>query len=343
MKAFKYIVRITIAFALTGIVLSSCKKDEKGGNPQATNISPGIGSAGDVVTLTGSGLSGIKSIVFEKDSVPALFNPNFNTNEAFLFRIPDTASGGKQNIIFKTIAGATFSMPFEVVALPNVTKVSINDFAAGDEITLSGINFEAVNKVVLTGTTDEAIIVSKSKKELVIKMPSSSVGRAKLDISNESGKSTTTQEFVNMNSPVNFLYFGDDFEATVQNWGWGASFSTSTQEKKSGSSSIKAVFSKGGWGALSLNKGDPSLNTANYTYATFWVKGGTSDVKFTVGSFSGGTTKVITAPAGVWTYFKLPISEFIGNLTLGGVFYLQINGPDDAEQTIYFDNIMFVK
>jgi hypothetical protein len=109
MKAFqKNSLKAIMIFLLGSVLLTACKKDsesESSDNPVADAIDPGQGKGGDVLSLKGSGLAGMTSIMFAKDSVPAGFNPNFNTNTAVIFRIPDTASGGMQDIILTNRLG----------------------------------------------------------------------------------------------------------------------------------------------------------------------------------------------------------------------------------------------
>src|SRR5207245_1978671 len=103
-----------------------------------------------------------------------------NTSTAIVFRVPDTVSGGPQNIVFTNSDGKTLIVPFTGLAFPKVTSASNYDFVAGTQLTLTGNNLETVSKVVLHGSTSAATIVSKSKKQLVIKMPSTTVARAAL-------------------------------------------------------------------------------------------------------------------------------------------------------------------
>src|SRR5688572_23410202 len=100
-KLFRY-KSLLIVFAVASLVLSlhSCKKDRDGspdvkaGNPVAESLTPETAAGGAVLTLKGSGLGDIRKIVFDKDSVPASFYTTLNTENALVFRVPDTVSGG---------------------------------------------------------------------------------------------------------------------------------------------------------------------------------------------------------------------------------------------------------
>lgn len=318
--------------------LFSCSDNNNASVPKANDLAPDSAAGGSVLTLTGSGLADMRSIVFEKDSIPAPFNPTFNTDHALIFRVPDTAFGGKQNIIFTNNAGKQVSVPFNVIALATVSEASLYEFTAGTKITLKGNNLETVSEVTISGTSDKATIVSQDHRTLVIKMPASEATRAGLHITNASGEMTTNQEFINVDKA--FQIFTEGFGNGIFNWSW-SSASVSSDAAVLGTHSLKSVYGAGGWQAVSLHC-DPTLNASEYTYFTFWVKGGTADTQVDVQSENGGTTKTITVPANVWTYFKFKTSGFITGFPIERLDF-KIHGPDGGDQTLYFDDILLVK
>ncbi|HYC30108.1 MAG TPA: IPT/TIG domain-containing protein, partial [Chitinophagaceae bacterium] len=190
-------ISLITAFA---VMLAACKKDSDGspessaGTPTLAGVTPAEAAGGTVVTVTGTGLGQMRSIVFDKNNVPATFQPNLNTDNSILFRVPDTAFGGPQNIILTNVNGATLNVPFKVIALPTVSDISPIDFEAGTQVTITGNNLGDVTSVLIDGTSDAATIVSKERKKLVIAMPSTAVNRAKLKITNASGERITSQE-----------------------------------------------------------------------------------------------------------------------------------------------------
>ena len=357
---------ITLAFFTSVLVFSACKKEKGMDNPTSTQLSPGTGAAGEVVTLTGSDLANMQTIVFEKDNVPVLFNPTLNTPNAVIFRVPDTATGGQQNIVFTNTAGKQLLVPFNVLAYPKVTDVSNYNFESGNTLELTGINLEDVNKVVIHGTTDQATIVSKSKKKLVIKMPATNIVRANLDITNPTGMSTTTQEFVYR--PNNFIVFDDDWGKAgaygigdIQSWSFNCSAYKSTAiAPKGGASVLQVDYTKGGGGLstfLGCSWGTPINNTFNQQYKTafitFWARTEEADVNITIvpdNPWSGGDiwgaatasgSKTVTVAKGKWTYFKIP-ADFI----TGDYSRLDFKIPGNGETvkiTVYYDDIIMVK
>ena len=332
-----------MSFLLAITLLVSCKKETDGsaeidpGAMQGSSIAPTEAPGGTVLTLKGSGLGAIRSIVFDKNNVPAPFTPTLNTDNAVVFRVPDTAFGGNQNVIFTNKEGRTLSMPFKVIALPTVSTAFPTDFEAGTVINLTGNNLDDVTTVVLEGTSDAAIIVSKSRKEMVIKMPTSNVNRAKLQITNSSGVRVTDIEFVNV--PKAFGIFKDDLGAGIDNWSWGGTYTPSAENSITGAKGLKAEYDAGGaWGGLYLHPSTP-ISLAGYSFLSFWVKGADVDKQVTL-NINWSKQKVYTIPANKWTYIKEPITPFLAGVNTITDFVLQMH---EAGKTVYYDNILLVQ
>jgi len=341
-KLSKIYLNLSLLLLASAVTISSCTKDSDGspeakaGTPVFTAISPDSAAGGNVITLTGTGLGDMRSIVFDNNNVPASFYTTLNTETAIVFRVPDTAYGGPQNIIFTNSKGTTLTVPFKVLAYPNVSTAFPTDFVAGTEVTITGNNLDDVTSVTIDGTSDAATIVSKTKKQLVIQMPASSVARGNLLITNASGDLVTTQEFVNVSQAA--TVFSDQLDNGFQNWGWGGTFAPSSEALISGAASMKAAYDpSGAWGGMQLGGG--SINLSGYKYFTFWAKGADEDknVQFWL---NWNNVKVVTISANKWTYFRYELAvDYPGVSAVDNVTF-QIF---DAGKTIYFDNIMFVK
>ena len=109
-----------------------------------------------------------------------------------------------------------------------------------------------------------------------------------------------------------------------------------------GTNSFRVIYSAGAWQGASIHRDDPRINMNDYTYLTFWAKGGTADMNLQVWSENGGSQKTVTLPANVWTYFKMPIQGHMNGVMLERLNF-QAVGPNGSNQTIYFDNILLVK
>ncbi|MBO9202712.1 MULTISPECIES: IPT/TIG domain-containing protein [Niastella] len=366
MKKFIHYKFPVICFIAATVVVTlyACKKDKDGspdtkaGNPVATSLTPSTAAGGTLLTLTGTGLGQMQKIVFDRDSVPAPFYSTLNTESAVVFRVPDTISGGPQNIVLTNSDGKTLLVPFTGLAYPKVLEVSDYGFAAGTNLELTGVNLEDVNKVVIEGTTDAATIVSKSKKKLVIAMPATSIVRAKLAVSNPTGTTITTHEFVY--KPNNFIIFDDDFGTAaayggnIQSWSWDCNPVKSTSIKSRGGAAVmQAEYTKANGGLslfLGCNWKDPNSTFNMFfpaTFLTFWAYTEGDDAKINImpdGPWSGPNKAAtasgklsITVPKGKWTYFRLPVDFIKGDYSR---LNLQIDG---GPKTVYFDEMLMVK
>lgn len=342
-KLSAYISLLLVIFFAIAISFSACKKDTDGspdikaGTPVLASITPTQAAGGALVTITGTGLGDIVSIVFDNQDVVASFSPNLNTDKAIIFRVPLLAEGGDQNIVLTNSEGKTLSVPFLVLLPPAISSVFPIDFQAGSTVTITGNNLADVTGVVIDGTTDAATIVSKTLTQLVITMPASEVNNGKLAITNLAGTTVTEQVLINVDKAL--TVFTDQLNNGFESWSWGGTFEASTDFFITGGKSMKAAFDPTGtWGGMQLGNGG-SINVADYRYFTFWVKGCDVDKKFQYW-INWGNQKQIVIPANVWTYFKYDlITEFPGVADVNNVTF-QIY---DDGKTVYFDNIMFIK
>ncbi|MGA0560177.1 cell shape determination protein CcmA [Larkinella sp. VNQ87] len=356
---FNQLAGVSFAVVLTGLVMTSCEEDTDGrpeskpGNPVATAIMPDSAAGGTVVTLTGTGLGDIRSIVFEKENVPAGFQPTLNTDQALIFRVPDEVVGGVQQVTFTNSEGRSVSVPFRVLAYPTVAEVSNYNFTKGAEITLTGNNLDDVTSVRLTGTSDAATIVSKEKKKLVIKMPANTaVNRATLDIVNGTGLLRTTQELTNLDKA--YSIFTDAYGAGFQDGSWGDAGAISTKEFRTGTASVGKTYQKGNWHLIAFANWSASAisYSPEYTYVAGWIKGASADYSLYLttdaskAGFGGFDEKnKINVKAGVWNYFKFKLSDidfWSAGKKLSQVGF-RIQGPDKQDETFYFDDIVLIK
>lgn len=342
-------------FAMVTTTFFSCEKDENGGssassNPKIDKIDPERGASNEVLTITGSGIGGMTSIVFEQDSVAAPFNPNFNTDHALIFRIPEAAVPGQQNIIFRNSKGVEIKVPFMVLGLPRITESSQYSFTDGTEVTLTGKNLDDVTKVAYAGTTDALSIISKSATSLKIKMKGTTLNSVKFAITNEAGTITTTQELINLDHAYSF--FTEGFDNGWENGSWGAA-EVSSDFARSGSKSFKVTYAKGNWSANGFASWSKGLDyTDEYKYLSFWVKGGPADYTFYItgdqregGYGNADRSYPIVIPKEVWTYFKIKLSDL--QLWKKGTNFKQLGfwipGPDDQDVSLYFDDVLLIR
>lgn len=342
----RYIIRNSFGgflflIASMGLLMTSCKK-ENHITPAITKITPDSASGGTVVTLTGSGLRDVRSAVFDLGNVPVAFNTNFNTDNAVIFRVPSGANVGTQHIVFTNSSGYQFSVPFTVLAVPSLESAFPTEWEAGNTITISGNYLQTVNHVVLTGSSDTAKVILATATQLVLQMPASTLPSTKLTIYNNAGASTTSFTLINMDQQLKL--FTEDYGSGMQDWSWDNS-SKSTDYSVSGTTSLKEVFSAGGFQGVSFHS-DNVMNLSNYQSLSLWIKGGSVDNTLkvfpdAVVSGSAGSTNV-SVPAGKWTHIVIPMSLAGFSGVSCQRFDFQITGPT-TDQTLYFDNVILIK
>lgn len=327
-------------------IFNGCKKDTDGspdvpaGTPVFESITPTEGPVTTMLTLKGQGLGQIVSIIFDMNNAPAVINPNLNTETSILFRVPDTAFRGQQNIILTNVDGKTLAVPFDVLAYSIVNSAFPTDFQSGSTITLTGNNLDVCTKVLLEGTTDEAEILSSSLNTAVIKMPTSDVNKCRLVLTSAAGDRTTDLIFINIDKAL--PVFTDGLMNGFESWSWGGTFETSSDYAVTGTSSMKAAYDPAGtWGGLQLGNGG-SINVTEYRYFTFWVRGADVEKKMQFWINWADQKVDVVIPAGVWTYYKYDLitdyptidKTMVNNIT----FQMYEEG-----HTVYFDNIVFIK
>jgi len=337
---------LPLLFLAVIVAFSACKKDNDGspdikaGTPVLQSISPTEASGGTVITLSGTGLGDIRSIVFDNNNVPASFTSTLNTDTHILFRVPDTAYGGNQNIILTNSEGKTLTVPFKVIALPIITTAWPSDFQAGSRVTITGNNLDDVTDVVIDGTTDAATIVSKARKSLVIDMPASNVNTGKLKVTNLSGSNVGSQVFVNVDKSVKV--FTDGLNNGFESWSWGGAFDPSTDDYVTGGISLKAAYDPAGtWGGLQL--GNPGvIDVSACRYFSFWVKGADTDKEMQFWINWADQKTNVKVPANVWTHYVYDMLTDFPSVDKTAVNNVTFQIEDEGK-TLYFDNIIFYK
>jgi hypothetical protein len=349
------LIRIAASILLLASVsIWSCTKEND--PPAAASMNPVISAlsleraaANTLVSITGTGLGGIQYIKFSKGDVTAAINPTLNTDKALLFRVPEDAVPGMQEISFTNSAGIEFRTPFQVLGFALITQVSNFNFIKGTELTLTGKNLEDVTQVLLTGTTTEATVKSKTATTVTIVMPAFDQPQTTLDIINESGPSTTTQQFVAIDNAYKF--FTEGYDNGTQDASWGAGGKISSEVARSGTKSVYKDYQAGNWHQFGFGWNEIPQSDG-YKFLSFWMKGGSKDMSLYISTESskGGFASTdeftrIDIPADVWTYYKVSIDELqlYSKKPVFKQLGFRIKGPDGQDERFYIDDLVLIK
>jgi hypothetical protein len=250
------------------------------------------------------------------NGVTVYFNRALGSDSELIFNIPSTipTTQPQPNTIVVTTLHGTVTYAFTVLPpAPTVLTYSTNDFTANSLISLTGQGFITVTSVKLTSaaTITPLTFVYTSG-------------------TNTGATSVSTAKFNDLDN--SYQIFTDNYGSGWYSSSWGPT-AISTTVAKTGTSSFAATYDKGNWSADGFGTGGAGLPAANYTYLSFWIKGGLENYTLyltadTRGGFGNSDTSTpIIVPAGVWTYFQLPLSTL--NLQGSKAFGFFIQGPND--------------
>jgi len=355
-------------------------------NPAAFDSLTTSGNKQDYYVIYGKNLGSTTQITF--NGVIAYFNRALISDNTLVVSIPTTVptigAGATNKLIVTTLHGSVAYTFVTLTPVPTIVSTSDYNFWAGSQITLTGFGFATVSSVGVVGSTAQCSIVSQTDDQLTIQFPANvlpGVNETNLQLTyvyNSSGStkvSTSTLVFVDLDNAYNVFYM-NNFQNTWIDNSWAHPSGVSTAASHAGTASIVASYPAGGWqieGWAGWNSSTGGIvYSSSYKYLTFWVKGGvaTHTLVLVGDKMYGGygqvqnanayTAQLITVPAGVWTYFKIPLaapstpyskSSTLLNFWANGTtaqqlgFFLQggLTNIPDVNETLYFDEVAFTK
>jgi len=355
-------------------------------NPAAFDSVTTSGNKQDYYVIYGKNLGSTTNITF--NGVVAYFNRALISDNSLVVSIPTTVptvgTGATNKLVVTTLHGSVSYTFVTLTPVPTITSASDYNFWGGSQITLSGFGFATVSSVGIVGSTATCTIVSQTDAAITIQFPATvipGINETNLQLTyvyNSSGSTkvaTSTQTFDDLDNAYNVFYKNNYQNSWIDN-SWAHPSGLSTAASHNGSASIVASYPAGGWqieGSAGWNgpAGGIVYDPA-YKYLTFWVKGGVADhVLVLVGDkMVGGygqvqnanayAAQLISVPANVWTYFKIPLtapstpfskSSTLLNFWANGTtaqqlgFFLQggLTNVPDVNETLYFDEVAFIK
>ncbi|MEA5460716.1 hypothetical protein VB796_16785 [Arcicella sp. LKC2W] len=373
---FSKLTAVTLLVTLVSVtILSSCIEDETGipkfstGTPSITKVylldtiarykdSSIVGAEPyKLLVINGQNIGGVVNAYF--NGYNTAFNPTYNTDTHLIITLPgevptDSTADNKLRLV-TSHGEATFS--FKVIAKPAVYSTDKITFGSDrGDITLKGKNFSDVSSVIFSKTTTAVKIVSKTKDKagnetMVLRFPTTNISQTTLDITNSSGVITTRDlEFVN--ADVALQIFTEDFAKDFGNNSWGDPLMVNADQAYAGKKSLVKTFAAGNWHMAAFSNWWPSVEySADYKFLTFAIKGGENPISFWIQSDASKVgfgnyldkNKIDVAPK-IWNYYKIPLADldFWYPGTTLKQFGWRLQGPDKTE-TLYFDDVMFIK
>lgn len=309
---------------------TACQNDDA----TTANIDAMVAEPGDLlnqafplnkVRVEGEGLKGLKKITLD-NKIDISFNPNYNSDKAFIFTIPfDEKLGsrfGVQPITFVTGSGSVTKNIEILQPVPTITKTTPAVATPGFPLEIEGTWFYNVSSITLGGKTLSYTL--KSSSSIIIGLPSDAVSGSELVVTTPGGSAKKTINFAT-------VVLVSDFDGNGSRRDWTAygdidSFNANTTGGPSGSyatlvwagstaNGYNGSSAGGGAGFLSASNNDASKTfididvSANVVGAQFAIQLNTID-----GVNYGFNFKVTDVN---WTTKTILLSDFKDNYGFG--------------------------
>ncbi|RKR12031.1 hypothetical protein C8C83_3799 [Flavobacterium sp. 90] len=263
----KITYRIIILLAL--VSFTACQNDDA---PTA-NVDAMVAEPGDLlnqafplnkVRVEGEGLKGLKKITLD-NKIDISFNPNYNSDKAFIFTIPfDEKLGsrfGVQPITFITGSGSVTKNIEILQPVPTITKTTPAVATPGFPLEIEGTWFYNISSITLGGKTLSYTL--KSSTSIIIGLPSDAVTGSELVVTTPGGSAKKTINFAT-------VVLVSDFDGNGSRRDWTAygdidSFNANTTGGPSGSYAtlVWAGSTANGYNGSSAGGGASFLNASN--------------------------------------------------------------------------------
>ncbi len=174
-------------------------KIEAATNPIISNFSPSSGNIGDMVVINGSNFENTNNVVF---NLAGTTNFTLYGNNKIIVNVPVGATSGKIKIQSSLGEEAVSSTNFTIA--PNAPVAEITSFSptegkAGDDVTISGLNFSGITQVLFN--TTPTVTATSNSTEIVAKVPvGASTG--KIILKNVYGDTISSSMNFKINSPA---------------------------------------------------------------------------------------------------------------------------------------------
>ncbi len=169
------------------------------GAPIISSFTPNTGSAGTVVTITGSNFTGSSSVAFNGTAATS-----FTVNSAT--QITATVGAGTTTGLISVTNGVgtgTSATTFVVPQAPVVTSFSPTSGAVGSSVTITGTGFTGVTNVGFNGTAAVTFTVN-SATQITVTVPAGAT-TGPISVTNGLGTGTSSTNYTILAAPANDL------------------------------------------------------------------------------------------------------------------------------------------
>ncbi|MFD1187999.1 IPT/TIG domain-containing protein [Pontibacter rugosus] len=314
--------------------------------PAVTNVTSTPVDPGANITITGTNLDLVKSVVFTGDATVSTFVSK-SANQ-LIVTVPNNAKSGVLKLITTKDYEVTTKAEVEIV-LPKVTGITPAPVAFGAYLTINGSSLNLVQSVKFVGGATVTNFLAKTETQIILAVPNGAKSGKLMLITNRGLEIETTQEAqVGAGGPNIDYYIYDNAlrvnaagEAEWEKWGgWETPTQdlANTEQPNRGARAIKVVY-EGANGGLQFHPKDANVLNG-YRTLVLYVRGTKdSQLAVQVKNSAGANQADVTfdVKAGEYKLIEIPISQ-LGAVS-GGITELIIKNYGTTPNTVYIDDI----
>ena len=318
--------------------------------PTVTSLSPASIKHTDNLTITGTNLDLITSIVFTGDTEVSQFVSKSETE--IVVTVPATALKGKLTLKQASPINVVTANEL-VIILPVGTAISPKPAVPGtDKITITGTNLDLVAELNLPAVASPILaanFVSQSTTQIVLAVPAEakSGGIAYKTIHGYSSNLGVTLIIPAPGPPpLAITMFDETMAPGGGDWSWGKVISDPANAEQFYSGNVSWKFETTSGGGASAGGMTP-INASGQGVFVFSLYGGPgtqgAQVAAVLGDDSGdewGSYNAVTLQEGKWTEYRLPLTSYpTVNFNAVRRWIFKVEGITSS--TIYVDRVGF--
>ncbi|MEM9820830.1 MAG: IPT/TIG domain-containing protein [Bacteroidota bacterium] len=197
--------------SLFAILLATCSKAPE---PELLSVTPEFGSAGTLVTFEGKNLANIQTMKFSDQVVN--FNTAYNSENALLFRIPESLPLGDHVVTLETASGVLTTNFRVTLDPPEIFNFTPESADVGQEVIIYGENFFEPLEVYFFDSI-AANIISAHEDSIVVIVPDG-VSKGSITVVANGGLTRSPVPFFSTNTILVNDFDGNGLRAETNKW-----------------------------------------------------------------------------------------------------------------------------
>ncbi|WP_168194038.1 IPT/TIG domain-containing protein [Pontibacter sp. SGAir0037] len=313
--------------------------------PAITNATPSPVDPGANLTITGTNLDLVKSVVFNGDA--SVSNFVSKTASQIVVTIPNNARSGALKLVTTSNFEVTTQTEVEVV-LPAVTSLTPSPVLPGAYLTLNGSGLNLIKEVRFVGGAKVTSFLAQTASQIILGVPANAK-TGKLTLVTVRNLEIETSQTVEVGTggpaPLAYALYEDALQNGWQEWTTGANKPdlANTEHVLVGSKAIKVNINQ--WGSWGGGFSTAAAPAGKYTEFTFWVYGApgvNGKVRLLVNPGNWDDRTTFTVVEGKWTEVTIQLADLTDNNGVRNpATWSDIRFQSEISGEMWFDHIGF--